>query len=397
MIREISIPSDNVKSFEHRIAKLNKRGKKLGCEPITLTITGTELKEFNPARGSKYFVEFTNITIKGDDPVLEGYRLIASIDQDPELGVMINVVPGAVLPEKYRESNGSCDHCKAKRNRKKTIVVFSETEGYKEIGRMCVKDFLKTNAIDRYSWLEGFVRAIDEFVAKEEEEFRSGELRYSPMHDLAHVLACAIKAIADHGYISKTYAMENSTEFNVIESTCSRMWLMLYGDRFSKVAPYKPSEEEFEEADKIITWAKEITDSSDYNYTIRKMAEVGITRDKYMGFAVSMVPAYRRAMGLIADKEKKAALPPSEYVGEVGKRVEFNLTFLGEYSFHSFYGLTTIYRFREGANNNVVWMSTARENYEVGKEYHVKATVKSHEVYKDHKQTKLSRVKVKEA
>ena len=395
MIRNISIPTQNVDNFNHRIAKLNKRAIKLGVTPVTITISGTELKQFGTQGYKPYFVEFTMLEILGDDPILDGYRLIASIDQDNVMGVMINVVPGLELPVSFRNSNGSCNHCNTKRNRKKTVVVQHVPTGkYMEIGRMCLKDFLPSGRIDRYSMLESFISSIDNFVEASNREWNDGSGRYEPIHSLELVLACAIKSISDNGYISKTYACEQSQIDNTIFSTASTMGLMLYGNKYDKVAPYSPTSDEFTEATKIAAWAKTVNPDSDYNYNIHQIAVAELVKDKYMGFAVSIIPAYRRAMGLIATKEAKDAKTPSEYVGEIGKRVEFNLSYLGEYSFSSYYGLTTIYRFQEGAGNNVVWMSVVREDFEVGKEYHVKASVKKHDVYREEKQTTLTRVKI---
>jgi hypothetical protein len=409
MIRTISIPSDNVQSFEKRVATLNKRAKKLGCEPVVLTTTGTELKEFGQnTRVKPYFVEFTTIEITGEDPKINGYELIAAIDHDDTMGTMIRVMPGKFLPLKYRKSHGKCDHCNTTRNRKKTIVLYNiAEEKYMEIGRMCVKDYLETDRIDRFTWLESFTKSVDDMCTAFEKEFGGGSGRYEAVHDLQVVLACAIKAIADYGYVSKTKVQEmydrGFTGDQIPDSTCSRMWTMIYGVRggygVKSEPPYEPTEAEMTAAASAIEWAKGITDvSGDYNYTIQKIADVGLIKDKYMGFAVSIPTAYKRAMGFIAEKAAakaaKEALPPSEWVGDFGSRVEFDLTYLGEYSFGSYYGTCTIYRFREGANNNVVWMSSVCESFEAGKVYHVKGTVKKHDVYRDEKQTTLSRVKV---
>lgn len=396
MFRTISIPTDNVKSFSDRIAKLNKRAVKLNVPAIVLNITGTELKKFGGQGYKPYFVEFTNIEINGDDPVIEGHRLIAAIDHDNVLGTMIKVVPGMELPVQYRESNGSCDHCHTKRNRKRTIVVQHVESGkYLEIGRQCVRDFLKSDRIDRYTCLESFIKSVDDMISEYDNSFNDGSGRYEPIHNLTHVLACSINSISEFGYISSTYARENSTEYNPITSTCSRMWTMLYGNKYNQIAPYTPTDEEMTEAASIAEWVKTVNPDSDYNYSILQIGKAGLVKDKYMGWAVSIVSAYRRAMGLIKAKAVSAAKPASEYVGVVGKREEFKLVYVGEYSFSTSFGYATIYRFRNGENNNVVWMSANRIDFVVGNEYDVVGSVKKHEIYRDEKQTSLTRVKVK--
>ena len=394
MNREVVIPSNNVSSFTSRILKLNKRAVKLGITPIVIETIGTELVEIKDAdRYKPYFIEYTTLNVIGEDPVLSGHRLIASIDHDPELGVMINVVPGLELPVSFRESNGSCDHCKAKRFRKKTVVIqHVETGNYLEVGRSCLKDFLSSDRIDRYTWLESFTSTLDSAV-NEFADTSAKDFRFSPIHNLQHVLACAIKDIEKNGYVSSSYAKEQWEAGRTdVFSTASKMWLLLYGDKYHDIYPYEPTAEELAEAKNIIEWGVDnITPSNDYFYNVLNILKACVVRDKYMAFAVSIIPLYRR---MFAEKKEKIEKKPSEYIGTVGKREVFKLRYVNEVTFSSYYGNTTVYIFREGENNKVAWISLNRESFQPGEEITVKATVKKHEIYRDEKQTSLSRVKV---
>jgi hypothetical protein len=260
------------------------------------------------------------------------------------------------------------------------------------VGRSCVKDFLQTDSIDQFIWIESVIHFIAKFVADTDSEFKKGEIQFSPLYDLTYVLACAIRSIADNGFISQQ--QKKYTYQEPIASTCDLVRVMLNGNLFAGIPPYRPSQAEITEAQKIVEWAKKTTDESDYFHTIRKMAQVNKTRDKYLGFAVSIVPAYHKAMELALIAENKAQLQPSEYVGEVGERIVLKLIYLGKSSFSTYYGTATIYRFREGINNNVIWISNNCEHYDIGVQYFVRATIKKHEIYRDQKQTQLSRVKV---
>ena len=104
----------------------------------------------------------------------------------------------------------------------------------------------------------------------------------------------------------------------------------------------------------------------------------------------------------------------SEYVGEIGKRINARVTFAREYCYTTTFGWSTqdnyIYTFEDSAGNVYVWKTTAlvgmdREDADgtiwwdgarKGDTLTVRGTVKEHAEYKGVKQTVLSRVKVTE-
>lgn len=100
-------------------------------------------------------------------------------------------------------------------------------------------------------------------------------------------------------------------------------------------------------------------------------------------------------------KQKKDALAPktdSEYVGNIGDKVEMRLTFKDEYTFttHFTYSgeLNFIRKFVDENGNTFVWKSSKYLELEQDKEYTVKGTIKDHSEYKGDKQTILTRCKI---
>ena len=85
----------------------------------------------------------------------------------------------------------------------------------------------------------------------------------------------------------------------------------------------------------------------------------------------------------------------SEYVGEVKERLrDLRVTLTGCRTFDGFYGETTIYTFKYD-RNTLVWMTSSCKDIEVGEEVLLTGTVKSHDVYNNEKQTRLSRCIIK--
>lgn len=100
-------------------------------------------------------------------------------------------------------------------------------------------------------------------------------------------------------------------------------------------------------------------------------------------------------------REQKAYHAPktdSEYVGEVGDKVEWTLTFKDYFTFETHYTYTGeinfIYKFADKDGNTIVWKTGKALEMEEGKEYTVKGTIKAHNEYKGDKQTVLTRCKI---
>ena len=104
------IPSQNVERLKRRMDSLSRRAKKLGCEEPRLVEMGfedvpvlkpstTHIGSWEPTgRVDRYF----RYEVSGSAPSYGGWEFTASVDQMPEAGNLIRVVPGKILPEKYR-------------------------------------------------------------------------------------------------------------------------------------------------------------------------------------------------------------------------------------------------------------------------------------------------------
>ena len=97
-------------------------------------------------------------------------------------------------------------------------------------------------------------------------------------------------------------------------------------------------------------------------------------------------------------KAKHAPKSDSEYVGEVGDKVEMNLTYKTYYTFETHYsyygGLNFIYKFADADGNTIVWKTSKALELDEGQQYTVKGTIKEHNEYKGDKQTVLTRCKI---
>ena len=80
----------------------------------------------------------------------------------------------------------------------------------------------------------------------------------------------------------------------------------------------------------------------------------------------------------------------SEYVGSIGERIDITAKCVYVRTSESFYGAQNFHLFEDQDGNILSWSTTSRL-LEVGKTYKFRATIKTHEYYKNQKQTVLTR------
>ena len=102
--------------------------------------------------------------------------------------------------------------------------------------------------------------------------------------------------------------------------------------------------------------------------------------------------------------EKSAKLFPteeaikSEYIGNIGDKIEVKVLFKRQYEFvsnYTYYGETNyINTFEDSDGNVLVWKTSSYQDIDTGKTYTIKGTIKDHKEYRSVKQTVLTRCKI---
>ena len=85
---------------------------------------------------------------------------------------------------------------------------------------------------------------------------------------------------------------------------------------------------------------------------------------------------------------------PSEFVGEIGDRLDLILTVDKALAIDSNFGHSTMHVLKDSAENIYIWTTSAKTLIE-GNTYHIRGTVKDHRTYRATKQTILTRCNVK--
>lgn len=434
-----SVPECNLDELTRRIDKLNKRARKLGSPEITiskaidhvkarcnkLTLSGEnsncwELPEKIAERNAKSpgtckdtgeRMAWWTITITGDKPVLNGWEFVAILEpmvtDDGATLNLISCLPGQTCPTEYREIIGQCDHCKVNRRRTQTFVVHHAEQGFKCVGRQCIKDFLGYHADPHTlaSLLEMLAELGTLCEACEDEEWLGGGCGKQQTWDLKMFLTLTAARIRLGGWLSKGQAFEQD---RLQDATANVVLDILDppNPRFAGASQIKEHEElvakhptndkDVADAEAAIEWAKSINaQENDYLANVNLVARVGSASRKVAGIAASILPAYYRAVEQEMERNRMAARPESNWIGGVGKRIDCLEVKVEKVIGHETeWGFTNIHKMTDVAGNDLTWFASNGVHLGEGTTYFVAASVKSHGEFKGRKQTVLTRVVV---
>ena len=376
-----TIITECVPLLEAELEKLNKRAKKLGCAPLTLSCTDPYMK----VRDGNIVENVVDATIIGDPIKLNGWRFLGRVEAVPGTENLIFTVPGEKAPDEYRTCSAyRCQHCNQNRLRKYTWIVEHDDGRHMQVGSSCMDDFLNAKNPERaVAWWMGsmdkllaYLRELELKTAKQVVGGFSGVNR--PMMISAYdVLKQACQVVRTRG------RYEFATDDH--GGTPSIVWSKLFGS--SDPAQIEPEDKEL--ADKIVAFVLARKDTADYfkNLSIMFIGDKVSVRN--IKFICSSVYTYR--------KEHKSAHASSknEHYGDVGTRyrdLQLTVAWVAEVTsdYHENYDYRLI--MKDAAGRTFVWKKTsAGAPPKKGDVLKLTGTVVRHDTYKGTLQTVLSR------
>jgi hypothetical protein len=413
IIEKMDIPVIKKTYLEQKIAKMNRKVAKMGCEPIVLHFDNEHTITYNqhPITGVELafpmYLEMVTAHLVYQIPIIEGYELIAKLDIYPTLDggseVMVSAVPDKDVPEAYKNKTSiQCDHCGWNRRRNHSVLLRNtETNEYKEVGSTCVKDFF---GLDPKGFLYMAGIKFDHLVSViDEDKQYMGEFKTIGGYDIMDVFATSAAAIAKWGWLSKGKAWELNRNYDY----------QAYVPTASHVADNLNPWPNMDDADKVHIEDEDVAlaektfeyftnldpENNDYLQNCCRIMRIGYVPYKHLGIATSMVSAYNREAQKQAEQAKKTDEPVSEFQGEISQRLrDIRVTVTYKREFDNDYGISTLYAFKD-VNGNVykTWYSGHSWEVDVDEVVLITGTVKKHNTFKGNKETMLNRVAVAEA
>lgn len=423
----INIHEDNLSIFNEKLADLNKKFAKKGLPLINCSMEEKEMFHVDEFTKQKFPYTMYVATLSSDfnqtnlsGETVEFCGVVSLIEKSENDKVFT-----------FKENNYShllanckCDKCHKKIGRNKYLVfskVGKEVETRDDLvvlGTSCAKDYFPFDVERYFGFLESAFEELGSY-----DEF-SGSFGGCSSH--YHTLSAIYTAMCACSQNFKVYEKEGVTKSNVFG------WMnnskMNKFDYYRDVFPLPSDPIPYED---IISWIKDMFDKDDligdFNYNARsvffKTLDNGTRElrheihDKYVGIAVyGMFSAKqnhdKELAKKIAEEKRMAENAEITYFGNVGDKFEKELTFERMFSYEthfSYYGeVQFILIFSDDEGHKFKW-TTSRGNYqcwnknngkdafleyEVGKKYLIKGSIKSHEEYKGCKQTVITRCKV---
>ena len=388
--------------LSEKLAQLNRKAKKLGCELIRLEEVGRASRSreriVQTPEGPtavRFEYEVILMEVSGPTPKLADWTLVAKIEYlgDERL---IKCVPGEECPEEFRTRGIECDHCKSVRRRTNVFVLRHEDGRHVQVGRNCISDFLGGVSPETLLAKAEIGFQLDTMFSGCDEEGDFGgyaEAYLEPVEFLTAVSIC----IRRLGWHSRSASLDG-------QATADDAWWLLdeprdaeakrAWDRWIEKNNLHYQERDQKLACETLEWAKSqpTTGVTDYLYNLGVAARAGFVKKSSAGILASAVQAHLRNQERADETTKKVR----NHVGTEGMREVFtNLTVKTMKYIEGFYGTTTLVIFEDEPGNILKWFSSkSLDGLEVGDVVDIKATVKKHDSYKDVPQTLVSRAVV---
>ena len=421
----INVHEDNLSIFNEKLADLNAKFSKKGLPLINCSMEQKEMEHVDEWTKEKFSYtmyvatlssDFNNTNLSGVDVEFKGVVSLVEGNENDKVYTFKNINYSSLL------ANCSCDKCHKKIGRNKYLVfskVGKEVETRDDLvvlGTSCAKDYFPFD-IERYF---GFLESAFEELGSYDEFNGSFGGCVSHYHTLSAIHTATL-ATTDN---LKCYEKEGVTKGNVLG------WLNnLKMDKYTYYRDAYPMPSNPIPFEDVISWVKDMLDKSteelrsDFEINARsvffKTLDDGTREmrheihEKYMGIAVYAFFSAKQnhdkmVAKKIAEEERAKANAEVTYFGNVGDKFEHEMTFEKIFGFETMYGYQYILLFRDKENHVFKWSSSrgtyqcwCKTNgndgfleYEVGKKYILKGTIKAPEEYRNVKQTVITRCKV---
>lgn len=366
-----SIPTGNLSKLKARFEALNKKAKKLNCDPVSYKEVGTSIKKVTIG-SEKVNIEYTEIEVSGFSPVIAGWYLDLVIDHTNPGGNVVIAINKDLDATEYRSVAATCQHCNKVRSRNFTYLLSNDEGDRMQVGKTCLKDFTGHQSPEDIASFAAMLQTTFDEILDDESVFQERGSS-SRMLELRPYLARVANVYAQDGrYYTKTQAMD----MNITSTSDAALSIKVV-----------PTEANYAMADDAIEFCRKLDTANDFQYNL-----VTLLKGDYFDFRYTGTVAYAiRIFAAEQERRRAAKTSPSNHVGAVGDRIKVEATltrvvYVPNYDCYS-------HDFVD-KNGNVFNWFTSRKIGEVGEAVSVMGTVKNHNEFKGVKQTTLTRCKV---
>jgi len=402
-----TIYSSQVEEVSKRLDRIARKAERYNV-PFSYTIGEAYAKEvavyeYDPANGAlvrvgcmgayqTYTVEAVDIDINCEGFIkANGWTVLAKIEHGDKGNIVTPFADAEINPDWYT-APARCDHCGTNRTRTVTFMCRNENGDIRQVGKSCLKDYTGILPQVAVWWAEVTDIIANDMDCDSATFATKGAVM---MYSVKDIIALACDSIKSKGYIKSD--SNNATKDQVIRCIKENA---------------KPSKDGIAKAEAIINWLEHLLDEEPNTIGVERdcipLVKSGYAKIKHIGRLAYMPIAYdryieRKEREAKRNAEAEAARNSSEYVGEIGKRMEFDIAEMRLLSsWDTQFGTTYLYKFTTTDGNVLIWFasSTFGDWTKDGRRWiafesvsKIKATVKDHNERDGVKQTIITRCK----
>lgn len=389
----------NMERLEKKLIRIKNKCDKYGIE-FKYERCGEEFRTLKDENGNEYTAKFIIVEAEGKAEQ-SGWEFVATLEHHED-GNIIKGYGEREVPARYYNCKAICEHCNSKRNRKDTYIVYNaELDEFKQVGRSCLKDF--TCGLDAEQ-ITAYISGFEELIKGEEPWGGSNHERY---YGIEEMLCYFNETIKHFGYVRSADYGESSAskalKFYNVNNRINVCWMSDKEIEFieSEMASVKfnaETNENRQKAKDMIAWVLANENDNNYFHNLKVVCSSEYVSSSNFGILASLPASYDKNLEKEAERRQReldnAKTVDSEYVGEVGQRIEIEVESVRCLSTrYSEFGVNYFFKI-VGTDGNVYTWSTSNGLIEDAKR--IKATVKAHQEYNGIKQTVITRGKILE-
>lgn len=371
------------KKIENVIGKLEKYNLKYNFEIIGEYIEQVDIPlDYQHEKITTVFLEVIHYNFSMETIKIGNYNIIAILKhnqiENSRENLIYMVDKEVKLPIKYNNIDSNCDHCNTNRKRNTTIILENlEKPGeLLQVGSTCLKDYTGIEEMDIVSEISN----LQDMFMQGLTNYDSIDYRQSYVKTIDYLVNC-IYLIEKEGY-TKDYTKDKAFDLTL------RGLAIKAGEKGKYVT---------KALDTISYFNKDFNDNDFLRNTSLLLKN---EYNKNSGFIAYAYLAYLKELEKKTSRNKNIE-ELSNYVGNIGDRIEIEVKLLNRYIFQTMYGPQQIYVFIDNNNNVYKWktsvylVNSKGESIETNEDtIKLKGSIKGHEEYKGTKQTELTRCKI---
>lgn len=381
-----SIPESNMDKLTKRLVTIGNKCNKFGCT-FSFEIIGEHYeKQFDDAHVYTGDIKYIDVEVSGK-AIINNWVFVATLEHTDK-GNIVRAYDGQEVPQWAYTVEAKCDHCKTKHTRKDTYIVRNtETGEFKQVGRSCLKDF--TNGLSA-EMVAAYLSYLDT-LEKSSIDFSSSK----PYYNVKKYLFYVAETVKHFGYLSKANAGYNGTP-----TSCRAFRYMVCPNaqerkEMESIGFEACTEENENTVVTALQWLNAQDDDFGYIHNLKIACSREYCESRDFGIIASLLPAHFKAMEKeserLAREAAKANKPKTNWVGEVGERIEIIADCKCVASWYSDFGPGYLYKFTSNDGNTFTWKTG--KAVDDGKVV-LKGTIKAHTEFNGEKQTELTRCKI---